>query len=101
MKASDNPSLDKLSCDPTVVCTGYKKNRFYLFSRREPDQDNRYDEIYYIYDTKLPCRREKLLKIPRGRWIVLIIKKTIEEWAFLGCKWKNIENDTLIHWLFL
>jgi len=42
MRASDNPSLDKLSCDPAVVCTGYKKNRFYLFSRREPDQDNRY-----------------------------------------------------------
>ena len=39
MKASTNPSLDNITCDPTLVCAGYKKNRFYLFSRRETDQD--------------------------------------------------------------
>ncbi|KXJ16664.1 peptidylprolyl isomerase domain and WD repeat-containing protein 1 [Exaiptasia diaphana] len=36
IQASDNPSLKKESSDPTVFCTGYKKNRFYIFSSREP-----------------------------------------------------------------
>lgn len=46
MRASDNPSLEKISADPTLVCTGYKKNRFYLFSRREPDQENSDRDIF-------------------------------------------------------
>lgn len=41
MKASANPSLDKITSDPTLVCTGFKKNRFYLFTKREPDQGDR------------------------------------------------------------
>jgi len=39
MRASDNPSLDNIVSDPTLVCTGYKKNRFYLFTHRDTDQD--------------------------------------------------------------
>ena len=53
MKASDNPSLDKLSLDPTVVCTGYKKNRFFVFTRREPDQDNRYKRLIKVQNSLL------------------------------------------------
>lgn len=30
MKASDNPALDNLEPDPTLFCTAFKKNRFYL-----------------------------------------------------------------------
>lgn len=37
MKASENPILENIQLDPTLFCTAYKKNRFYLFSRREPD----------------------------------------------------------------
>lgn len=38
MAASDNPTLQITEQqDPTLVCTGFKKNRFYLFTRREPD----------------------------------------------------------------
>ncbi|XP_043225175.1 peptidylprolyl isomerase domain and WD repeat-containing protein 1-like isoform X2 [Amphibalanus amphitrite] len=36
MEASDNPTLEATAPDPTLFCTGFKKNRFYLFSRREP-----------------------------------------------------------------
>ena len=36
MEASDNPGLIVDSLDPTLFCTGFKKNRFYLFSRRQP-----------------------------------------------------------------
>lgn len=30
MKASDNPALDNVEPDPTIFCTAFKKNRFYL-----------------------------------------------------------------------
>ncbi|XP_013403657.1 peptidylprolyl isomerase domain and WD repeat-containing protein 1-like [Lingula anatina] len=37
MEASDNPSLQEVKSDPTLFCTAFKKNRFYMFTRREPD----------------------------------------------------------------
>ena len=40
--ASDNPLLQSQVLDPILFCTAYKKNRFYLFSRREPFDKNRY-----------------------------------------------------------
>ena len=30
MKASDNPALKSVEPDPTVFCTAFKKNRFYM-----------------------------------------------------------------------
>lgn len=30
MKACDNPALDNVEPDPTVFCTAFKKNRFYM-----------------------------------------------------------------------
>lgn len=30
MKASDNPALENVEPDPTIFCTAFKKNRFYL-----------------------------------------------------------------------
>ena len=36
MAASDNPGLDEGFTDPTLFCTAFKKNRFYLFSKRQP-----------------------------------------------------------------
>ncbi|XP_067936433.1 peptidylprolyl isomerase domain and WD repeat-containing protein 1-like [Watersipora subatra] len=35
MQASDNPILNSDQNDPMLFCTGYKKNRFYIFSRRD------------------------------------------------------------------
>ncbi|RZC32250.1 peptidylprolyl isomerase domain and WD repeat-containing protein 1, partial [Asbolus verrucosus] len=37
IEASNNPTLEAIQPDPTVICSAYKKSRFYLFSRREPD----------------------------------------------------------------
>lgn len=37
MQASDNPLLSSVANDPMLFCTGYKKNRFYIFSKREAD----------------------------------------------------------------
>ncbi|KAJ3605830.1 hypothetical protein NHX12_027874 [Muraenolepis orangiensis] len=36
MTASDNPALQNKEADPTIFCTAFKKNRFYMFSKREP-----------------------------------------------------------------
>lgn len=40
MKASENPTLDAAHPDPTLFCTAFKKNRFYIFSKREPEEAN-------------------------------------------------------------
>lgn len=37
MQASENPTLESLEPDPTLFVTAFKKNRFYLFTRRDPD----------------------------------------------------------------
>ena len=37
MKASNNTNLQVVKHDPTLLCTAYKKNRFYLFTRRESE----------------------------------------------------------------
>nr|XP_034189826.1 peptidylprolyl isomerase domain and WD repeat-containing protein 1 isoform X2 [Osmia lignaria] len=37
MEASENPTLEMNRPDPTLFCTAYKKNRFYMFTRREPE----------------------------------------------------------------
>ena len=37
MEVSDNPSLRRDTSDPMLICTAYKKNRFYLFTRKDPD----------------------------------------------------------------
>lgn len=40
MAASANPLLAEKSVrDPTLFCTGYKRARFYMFSRSEPEDD--------------------------------------------------------------
>ena len=38
MRAADNPNLTTSEPDPTLVATAFKKNRFYLFSKRNPDE---------------------------------------------------------------
>ena len=37
MEASENPVLQEVYQDPMLFCTALKKNRFYLFSRRNPE----------------------------------------------------------------
>ncbi|XP_036371263.1 peptidylprolyl isomerase domain and WD repeat-containing protein 1-like [Octopus sinensis] len=37
MVAADNPIIQAPLQDPTLFCTAFKKNRFYMFTRREPE----------------------------------------------------------------
>ncbi|CAH1118491.1 unnamed protein product [Phaedon cochleariae] len=51
IEASNNPTLDAIQPDPTIICTAYKKSRFYLFSRREPD-DIQTDQDRDVFNEK-------------------------------------------------
>ncbi len=57
MEVSENPGLCKDTSDPTLFCTAYKKNRFYLFTRKEPADVKRYGTVsacvsyMYVYST--------------------------------------------------
>lgn len=37
MQAADNPNLEKSLIDPSLFATSFKKNRFYIFSKRDPE----------------------------------------------------------------
>lgn len=52
MEGSDNPTLLNVKTDPTLFCTAYKKNRFYMFSRRSPDDIKSPDADRDIFNEK-------------------------------------------------
>lgn len=61
MAASANPLLqDKSARDPTLFCTAYKKQRFYIFSRSEPEDSKEGDRD--IFNEK-PTREEQSIAL--------------------------------------
>lgn len=52
MEGSENPTLLSVKTDPTLFCTAYKKNRFYMFSRRSPDDVKSPDADRDIFNEK-------------------------------------------------
>ncbi|KZT09132.1 peptidyl-prolyl cis-trans isomerase [Laetiporus sulphureus 93-53] len=57
--ASANPLLaEKAIRDPTLVCTGYKRQRFYLFTRSEPEDDKSGDRDIF---NERPTREEQTI----------------------------------------
>ena len=40
MQASENPTLDSMQPDPSLFCTAFKKNRFFIFTKREPEESS-------------------------------------------------------------
>lgn len=55
--ASDNPLLQQQFQDPILLATAYKKNRFYLFTRREPFNKNSPDADRDVFNEK-PSKEE-------------------------------------------
>jgi peptidylprolyl isomerase domain and WD repeat-containing protein 1 len=52
-EASDNTVTAAIISDPTVFCTGFKKNRFYLYSRRLPSDVQEIDrDVFNEQPTK-------------------------------------------------
>ncbi|GAB6022344.1 Peptidylprolyl isomerase domain and WD repeat containing protein 1 [Chamberlinius hualienensis] len=52
LQASDNPVHENVSPDPTLFCTAFKKNRFYVFSQREPEDSKDADTDRDIFNEK-------------------------------------------------
>ncbi|KAM9456620.1 peptidylprolyl isomerase domain and WD repeat-containing protein 1 [Clarias gariepinus] len=57
MKASDNPALQSTEPDPTIFCTAFKKNRFYMFTKREPEDTKSADSDRDVFNEK-PSKEE-------------------------------------------
>lgn len=57
MKASDNPALQSTMPDPTIFCTAFKKNRFYMFSKREPEDTKSAESDRDVFNEK-PSKEE-------------------------------------------
>ncbi|CAG8462800.1 19824_t:CDS:2 [Racocetra fulgida] len=61
MAASDNPLMkESEATDPTIFCTAFKRNRFFMFTQREPDALVIYIifEKFDVYNEK-PSREEQ------------------------------------------
>ncbi|KAL1921120.1 uncharacterized protein VTP21DRAFT_10836 [Calcarisporiella thermophila] len=59
MAASDNPLLkESESLDPTLFCTAFKRNRFFMFTQREPDSEDSHKGERDIFNEK-PSREEQ------------------------------------------
>lgn len=52
MEASENPTLDSIRADPILFCTALKKNRFYMFTRREPEDAKSPDADRDVFNEK-------------------------------------------------
>jgi peptidylprolyl isomerase domain and WD repeat-containing protein 1 len=52
LEAADNPTLDNQESDPTLFCTAYKKNRFYMFSKRDADSDPKSSSDRDVFNEK-------------------------------------------------
>ncbi|XP_014232799.1 peptidylprolyl isomerase domain and WD repeat-containing protein 1 [Trichogramma pretiosum] len=70
-EASDNTPLDMVEPDPTLFCTAHKKNRFYMFTKREP------------VDTKGPdCDRDVFNERPSKEDIISSTEANDEQKVF-------------------
>ncbi|CAG8532205.1 1349_t:CDS:10 [Cetraspora pellucida] len=59
MAASDNPLMkESEATDPTIFCTAFKRNRFFMFTQREPDAHDSHKGDRDVYNEK-PSREEQ------------------------------------------
>ncbi|GAA6059578.1 hypothetical protein JCM10212_000634 [Sporobolomyces blumeae] len=113
MATSENPLLaDKNERDPTLFCTAYKRNRFYMFTRSEPEDKEGERDVY----NEKPTRDEMSVAAPAiaqagplGRRAVIhttkgdiavdlfpdLTPKTVEN--FVGLAKKNYYDDVIFH----
>ncbi|XP_064385842.1 peptidylprolyl isomerase domain and WD repeat-containing protein 1-like [Halichondria panicea] len=65
MEVSENPGLCKDTSDPTLFCTAYKKNRFYLFTRKEPADVKSGESDRDVFNEK-PSKEEQMAATQGG-----------------------------------
>ncbi|KAK9763570.1 Peptidyl-prolyl cis-trans isomerase cyp15 [Basidiobolus ranarum] len=70
MAASDNPTVkDSETLDPTLFCTAYKRNRFYLFTRRDPDNEESSKGERDVFNEK-PSREEQTVAVSQSKAVL-------------------------------
>jgi len=111
MQASENPTLSKtdLSSDPTLICCAFRKNRFYLLSRRNGDHSTRdifnekpthEDKVAVLEESTAPKLYESAtIHTDQGDIIVKLFPrecpKTVEN--FCGLAKNNYYNGCIFH----
>ncbi|XP_047996891.1 peptidylprolyl isomerase domain and WD repeat-containing protein 1 [Leguminivora glycinivorella] len=75
MEGSENPTLLNIKTDPTLFCTAYKKNRFYMFSRRSPDDIKSPDADRDIFNEK--PSKEDIISATEGQGVQRIYEQAI------------------------
>ncbi|TMW41763.1 hypothetical protein DOY81_013156, partial [Sarcophaga bullata] len=71
--ASENPALQNFANDPTLFCTAYKKQRFYMYSRRLPSDLQDVDrDVFNEKPTK-----EDIIAVPEGQGIQRIYENVV------------------------
>ncbi|KAI8419749.1 hypothetical protein MSG28_008425 [Choristoneura fumiferana] len=75
MEGSENPTLLSIKTDPTLFCTAYKKNRFYMFSRRSPDDIKSPDADRDIFNEK--PSKEDIISATEGQGVQRIYEQAI------------------------
>ncbi|PZC72691.1 peptidylprolyl isomerase domain and WD repeat-containing protein 1 [Helicoverpa armigera] len=75
MEGSENPTLLNVKIDPTLFCTAYKKNRFYMFSRRSPDDIKSPDADRDIFNEK--PSKEDIISATEGQGVQRLYEQAI------------------------
>ncbi|XP_004924238.1 peptidylprolyl isomerase domain and WD repeat-containing protein 1 isoform X1 [Bombyx mori] len=75
MEGSENPALLTVKTDPTLFCTAYKKNRFYLFSKRSPDDVKGPDNDRDIFNEK--PSKEDIISATEGQGVQRIYEQAV------------------------
>ncbi|GAA5872288.1 hypothetical protein JCM1840_004117 [Sporobolomyces johnsonii] len=113
MATSENPLLaDKDERDPTLFCTAYKRNRFYMFTRSEPEDKAGERDVYNEKPTRDemstaapvvapagPLGRKAVIHTTKGDIAIDLfpdqVPKTVEN--FVGLSKKNYYDDVIFH----
>ncbi|XP_059057600.1 peptidylprolyl isomerase domain and WD repeat-containing protein 1 [Achroia grisella] len=75
MEGSENPALLNVKTDPTLFCTAYKKNRFYMFSRRGPDDVKSPDVDRDIFNEK--PSKEDIISATEGQGVQRVYSEAV------------------------
>ncbi|XP_050682597.1 peptidylprolyl isomerase domain and WD repeat-containing protein 1 isoform X2 [Leptidea sinapis] len=75
MEGSENPTLLNIKTDPTLFCTAYKKNRFYMFTRRGPDDVKSLETDRDVFNEK--PSKEDIISATEGQGVQRIYEQAI------------------------
>ena len=65
MQAADNPTLEAVKVDPILFATAFKKNRFYLFTRRDSTDAKSVDTDRDVFNEK-PSKEDIIASTEQG-----------------------------------